>query len=253
MSDDDASKRVALEKRESGADARLYSPSAARNRGPILEVLRHTLPKSGDVLEIGSGTGEHAVFFAKAMPAIMWQPSDPDSASRSSIEAWTRAEALLNVREPLDIDVCADVWGIESAGGYQALVSINMIHIAPWEATLGLFAGAARILRPSDILFLYGPFMRAGRHTAQSNAEFDASLKARNPKWGLRDIADLARVGEMHRLSLRETVAMPANNFCLVFGRQSPPKRRKPVVKVDAHIPPQPHSTGTPMRLKPSR
>jgi SAM-dependent methyltransferase len=251
MGEDEDSKRVTLEKREVGEDARQYSPSAARNRGPILEVLRRVLPKSGPVLEIGSGTGEHVVHFAKALPAIDWQPSDPDPPSRASIEAWIAATKLANVRPPFDLDVCAEIWGHKDRT-YEAVVSINMIHIAPWRATLCLFAGAARVLRKSGSLYLYGPFMRDGKHTAKSNAEFDISLRARNSDWGLRDIADLARVAGVNGLALNETVPMPANNFSLVFGRPTRPKRR-PIVKIDHHIPPTPRPSGTPMRLGRSR
>jgi hypothetical protein len=225
MAADEDSKRVALEDRTEGADTRLYSPSAARNREPILKVLKRALPDSGSVLEIASGTGEHAIYFAQALPRIRWQPSDPDPPSRSSIEAWIRATGVANVAPPLDLDVCQEGWGGRKTA-YDAIVSINMIHIAPWEATLGLFAGTERLLKKTGILFLYGPFMRDGRHTAPSNAEFDASLKARDPRWGLRDIAHLARLAEMHQLTLRETVPMPANNFSLIFGRPVRTKRR---------------------------
>jgi SAM-dependent methyltransferase len=248
MGEDDAEKPVSMEKRDVAADARQYSPSAARNREPILQVLRRALPGLASVLEIGSGTGEHAVYFAKALPGVRWQPSEPDAASRASIEAWIRAEGVANVAAPLDIDVCADVWGTSQTQAYDAIVSINMIHIAPWEATLGLFAGSERVLKAGGVLFLYGPFMRDGRHTAPSNAEFDASLKARDPRWGLRDIAHLARIGEMHRLSLRQTVPMPANNFSLIFGRPSRAKRR-PKVKI-THVAGRSRGEAAPARLR---
>ena len=210
---------VALEKRGASADRRMYSPSAARNLPPILEVLKRVLPAHSAVLEIGCGTGEHAVHFAGAMPNLTWRPSDPDSDARASTASWIKFTGLSNILPPLDIDVCAKAWGVEQTAPFDAIVSLNMIHIAPWSATLGLFAGAGRLLRPGGLLFLYGPFMRNGAHNAPSNAAFDASLKARDPSWGLRDTADLERLGESSGLSLRETIEMPANNMSLVFSK----------------------------------
>jgi cyclopropane fatty-acyl-phospholipid synthase-like methyltransferase len=169
------------------------------------------------VLEIGCGTGEHVVRFAAAMPGLTWQPSDPDADARASTASWITFAGLKNVRAPLDIDVCAERWGVEQAAPFDAIVSINMIHIAPWAASLGLFAGAGRLLSANGLLVLYGPFMRDGVHNAPSNAAFDASLKARNPSWGVRDIVDLERVGGASRLHLRETINMPANNMSIVF------------------------------------
>jgi SAM-dependent methyltransferase len=209
---------AALEQRGIGADRRMFSPSAARNSEPILAVLEHVLPTDGVVLEIGSGTGEHAVCFAKAMPSLTWQPSDPDADARASAASWIKFAGLNNVLAPLDIDVSARLWGVEQKARFDAIVSINMIHIAPWAASLGLFAGAGRLLRAGGLLVLYGPFMRNGVHNAPSNAAFDASLKQRNPSWGVRDIADLERLGEAARLGLRETIEMPANNMSLVFS-----------------------------------
>ena len=209
---------VALEQRGVSADQRMFSPTAARNSAPILAVLKRILPANGVVLEIGCGTGEHAVHFAGAMPSLTWLPSDPDSDSRASTASWIKFTGLSNVLPPLDIDVCAKSWGVEQTAPFDAIVSLNMVHIAPWAASLGLFAGAGRSLRVGGLLFLYGPFMRDGVHNAPSNAAFDASLKARNPSWGLRDIAELERVGESSGLSLRETIEMPANNMSLVFS-----------------------------------
>ncbi len=194
----------------------MFSPSAARNSAPILAVLKRVLPTHGVVLEIGCGTGEHAVCFAEAMPNLTWQPSDPDADARASTASWIKFAGLNNVLAPLDIDVCSRLWGVEQTAPFDAIVSINMVHIAPWAASLGLFAGAGRLLRAGGLLVLYGPFMRDGAHNAPSNAAFDASLKARNPSWGVRDIADLERVGEASRLSLRETIEMPANNMSVV-------------------------------------
>lgn len=210
---------VTLEQRGVGADQRMFSPAAARNSPPILEVLKRVIPANGVVLEIGCGTGEHAVHFAGAMPGVTWLPSDPDSDSRVSTARWIKFTGLSNVLPPLDIDVCAKSWGVEQTAPFDAIVSLNMVHIAPWAASLRLFAGAGRLLRVGGILFLYGAFMRDGVHNAPSNAAFDASLKARNPAWGVRDIADLERVGESSGLSLRETIEMPANNMSLVFWK----------------------------------
>jgi len=208
---------VVIEDRSRAADARQFSPSAARNCGPIREVLSRVLPKKGTVLEIGSGTGEHAVGFAKALPRLDWLPSDPDAASRASIKAWIATEGLANVRAPVSIDVREAVWGVEDAAPFDAIISLNMVHIAPWEAALGLVAGAGRLSRLDGVLFLYGPFMRGGTHTAPSNAAFDAELKRRDPRWGVRDVDDLVGRAAPHGLDLREVVKMPANNLSLVF------------------------------------
>ena len=197
-------------------DARAFSPSTARNREPILDVMRRVLGEHARVLEIASGTGEHAVFVARAMPGVSWQPSDPDAASRASVVAWTLHEGLLNVAPPLALDVREPDWG--TRGPFDALVAINMIHIAPWEATRGLFAGAARVLAPGGVVFLYGPYKRDGKHTAPSNEAFEQWLTARDPAFGVRDLADVEREAARHGFSLREVVPMPANNFVLVFG-----------------------------------
>ena len=210
---------VALEQRGVGADQRMFSPSAARNVAPILAILQRILPSSGSVLEIGCGTGEHVVSFAEAMPQLTWCPSDPDPQSRASASSWVRYTGLTNVCAPLDIDVCASTWGVEQDAPFEAIISLNMVHIAPWSASLGLFAGAGRLLRAGALLILYGPFTRDGAHNAPSNAAFDVSLKARNQSWGLRDIADLERLGEVSGLVLRETIEMPANNRMLVFAK----------------------------------
>ena len=208
---------VALENRDRTGDGRQFSPSAARNRVPVREVLENVLPQSGIALEIGSGTGEHVVCFAKALPGLLWQPSDPDPASRASIEAWIAAEGLANIRQPVAIDTRQAIWGVEDDAPFAAMISLNMIHIAPWESALGLLAGAGRLLRPEGILYLYGPFMRGGAHTAPSNAAFDADLKRRDPRWGVRDIDDLVREAAPHGLALRQAIGMPANNLSLVF------------------------------------
>ncbi len=211
---------IALDGRREGADARLSSPSAGRNREPIRVVLERVLPRGAKVLEIGAGTGEHAVHLAAARPDLDWRPSELDSASRASIAAWTAHRGLANVAAPLTIDVREPVWGVEDEAPFDAVVSINMIHIAPWEAALGLLAGAARLLAPGGALFLYGPFARGGAHAAPSNAAFDASLKARDPRWGVRDLDDVAAAAAPHGLALEEVVEMPANNLSVVFRRR---------------------------------
>lgn len=200
------------------ADARQYSPSTARNRAPILAVMQRVLPERGRVLEIASGLGEHAVFVAAAMPGLTWQPSDPDAAARASIAAWIEAEELTNVLAPVEIDVRGAEWGV--SGPLEAMVAINMIHISAWEATLGLMAGAGRLLRAGGVLYTYGPYMRGGAHTAPSNAAFDASLRSRDPAWGIRDVAEVEKAASAEGLSLDQIIEMPANNFSLVFTRR---------------------------------
>ncbi|SOZ39531.1 DUF938 domain-containing protein [Cupriavidus neocaledonicus] len=197
-------------------DARRMAPATERNREPILAVLRQVLPASGTVLEIASGTGQHAVHFAAALPGITWQPSDPDAAARASIAAWTAHAGLANVRAPLALDVCRQPWGIDAAA---AVVCINMIHIAPWAAAEALFAGAGKLLGPGGVLFLYGPYRRGGAHTAPSNAAFDAQLRATDPDWGVRDMEAVIALGAAQGLRCDEPVPMPANNFCLVLRK----------------------------------
>jgi SAM-dependent methyltransferase len=194
--------------------AALTSPSVARNREPILAVLRRVLPAGGIVLEIASGTGEHAMHFAAALPELTWQPTDRDPEARRSIAARRAAAVLPNLLPPLELDAAAPSWPVERA---DAIVAINMIHIAPWSAAEGLMAGAARLLAPGGILYLYGPYKENGRHTAPSNAAFDASLRARDPEWGVRDVGAVAELAARHGLALAERVAMPANNLSLVF------------------------------------
>lgn len=208
---------VALELRANDPDRRMFSPSAARNSEPILKILRRLLPSQGVVLEIGCGTGEHAVCFAEAFPNLTWLPSDPDPASRASTASWIKFKRLNNVLSPLDVDACSTEWSVGTLAPFDAMLSINMVHIAPWDATVGLFSGAGRLLRAGGRLCLYGPFMHNGAHNAPSNAVFDETLKARNPSWGLRDIADLERVAGAVGLRLGEIVEMPANNKLLVF------------------------------------
>jgi SAM-dependent methyltransferase len=195
------------------------APAAERNKEPILTVLRRVLPQRGLVLEVASGTGQHVVHFAAALPGLAWQPSDPDPAMRASIGAWIARTGLPNIRPPLDFDVRSPDWGIDRA---DAIVCINMVHIAPWAATLHLAAGAARLVSPAGVLFLYGPYRRFGRHTAPSNEAFNADLERRNPEWGVRDLEAVADVAAGHGFALEEVVPMPANNFSVVFRRVPP-------------------------------
>jgi len=197
-------------------DARRLAPATDRNREPILAVLRRVLPPSGTVLEIASGTGQHAVYFAAALPGVTWQPSDPEAAARDSVAAWTAHTGLANVLPPLDLDVRREPWGIDRA---DAIVCINMVHISPWAATEALFAGAGRLLGPGGVLYLYGPYRRDGAHTAPSNAAFDAQLRATDPGWGVRDMEAVIALGAAQGLSCEAPVPMPANNFSLVFRR----------------------------------
>lgn len=196
----------------------LYAPSFARNREVILDVLRRVLSGSGIVLEIASGSGEHAVYVARALPGLAWQPSDPDAAALKSIAAHARAAGLPNLRPALALDVEETAWPIDRA---DAVVSINMVHIAPWSAAEGLMAGAGRVLAERGVLVLYGPFMVGGAHTAPSNAAFDADLRGRDPRWGIRDVAALEATAAPHGLLLAERVPMPANNQCLVFRKSA--------------------------------
>ena len=170
-------------------EAAKTAPAAARNREPILQVLRDILPPSALVLEIASGTGEHAVWFSKALPTLTWQPTDQDAEALNSIAAWRDVTGLANVLPPLHLDAASQTWPVDQA---DVVIAINMVHIAPWDATLGLIAGAARVLSPGGLLILYGPFREGGKHTGDGNAAFDADLRARDPAWGIRDLDELA-------------------------------------------------------------
>jgi SAM-dependent methyltransferase len=204
-------------------DRKHHAPATARNREPIRAVLARELPASGTVLEIASGSGEHAVHFARAFPDLIWQPSDPSQTALSSIAAWRAQEPLPNLRAPLALDATAASWPIAHA---DAIVCINMIHIAPWDAALGLFAGAARLLSAGALLYLYGPYRFSGSFTAPSNAAFDRDLRERDPRWGVRDVDELTAAAVAHGFALREVVDMPANNHSLVF-RADPPLHRR--------------------------
>ncbi len=197
-------------------DARLSAPAAARNRGPIAEVLRKILPARGLVLEIASGTGEHVAHFAEALPGLTFQPSDPKPEARASIDAWSAATGLGNIRPAILLDAARSPWPVSQA---DALICINMIHISPWTATEGLFAGAAGILPAGAPLYLYGPYLREGVETAASNLGFDASLRAQDPEWGLRDLATVAATAARNGFSGPDVVEMPANNLSVIFRR----------------------------------
>ncbi|NUY01235.1 DUF938 domain-containing protein [Paraburkholderia youngii] len=199
-------------------DARQHSPSAERNREPILAVLRDALPARGRVLEIASGTGEHAIWFADALPGLDWQPSDADEEARESIAAWTAHAGLANVRAPLALDVHQPDWGVDAL---DAVVCINMIHISPWSAAQALIDGAGRRLVDGGVLYLYGPYRRGGAHTAPSNEAFEQWLKSRNPEWGVRDMEAVVALGDAAGLTCERVVAMPANNFSLVFRKRA--------------------------------
>lgn len=200
-------------------DPRRFAPAALRNRDAILGVLRSVLPATGLVLEVASGSGEHALHLAAALPGLVFQPSDAAPAARASIDAWAAGAGLPNLRPALALDAAAAAadWPIARA---DALLCVNMIHIAPWEAALGLMAGAARLLAaPGAPLVLYGPFRRGGAHTAPSNAAFDNSLRAQDPRWGVRDLEAVAEAAAAAGFGPPEVVAMPANNLTLVFRR----------------------------------
>jgi SAM-dependent methyltransferase len=195
----------------------LHAAATDRNREPILAVLRRVLPSTGLALEIASGTGEHVTFFGRELPALRWQPSDTEPAHLDSIRAWTAALAVDNVAAPVVLDVERWPWPVTHA---DAILNINMIHIAPWSAAQALFEGAARVLAPTGALFIYGPFKRGGQHTAESNQRFDERLRAEDSRWGVRDLDDVAAAAASVGFGAPEVVAMPANNLSLVFRRR---------------------------------
>lgn len=197
-------------------DRMLSAPAALRNREPILVVLREILPKAGLVLEIASGSGEHVVHFAAALPGLTFQPSDPDDAALDSIAARVGQAGLANIRPPLRLDAAAPDWPVRAA---QAIICINMVHISPWRATQGLFAQAGRILPVGGVLYLYGPYRRADRELEPSNLAFDESLRGRNPEWGLRELDTVAELAAASGFGPPAVTDMPANNLSLVFRR----------------------------------
>lgn len=193
-----------------------FSAAADRNKEPILAVLRSALPPEGKVLEIASGTGQHVCFFAQSLPALLWQPTEPDDASRESIVVRAREAGLRNVARPIALNVLDPHWPVDR--DFDAILCVNMIHISPWAATQALLTGAARHLSPQGKLVLYGPYLENGT-AVPSNLEFDASLKRRNPEWGLRDLEEVTRLAATHGFRREQLVRMPANNLALVFGR----------------------------------
>ncbi|TSD89770.1 DUF938 domain-containing protein [Mycobacterium sp. KBS0706] len=197
-------------------DHRQQAPAAARNRDPILAVLRGVLPRTGTVLEIASGSGEHVLHFARALPELVFQPSDPNPEARQSIAAWAAESGLANLRPPLALDAASPPWPVTTA---DAVLCINMIHISPWAATEGLMRGAAAILPPGAPLYLYGPYRRAGVPTAPSNEAFDRDLRGRDPSWGLRELEAVTNLADAAGFSGPAVTEMPANNLSIVFRR----------------------------------
>jgi len=193
-----------------------FSAAAERNKDPILTVLESVLPPEGSVLEIASGTGQHVCFFATALPGIRWQPSEPDDLHREAMAIRIRESGLTNVAPPLALNVAEPSWPVDEY--FDAILCINMIHISPWAATDALLRGAARHLPSQGKLILYGPYLENGQ-AAASNLEFDASLKRRNPEWGLRELDEVTRVAASHGLHRQQVVPMPANNLTVVFVR----------------------------------
>ncbi len=201
-------------------DPRRFAAATDRNREPILAVLERVLPEQGFILEVASGTGQHAAYFASRLYDQTWQPSDPDPELRDSIDAWRDDAGIDNLLPAIDLDVTWPEWPVTRA---DAIVAINMLHIAPWEVCHGLMRGAARLLAPGAPLVLYGPFKVAGHHTSPGNAEFDRELRDRNRAFGIRDLDEVRQVAQASGLRLDETIAMPANNLTLVFRREGEP------------------------------
>jgi cyclopropane fatty-acyl-phospholipid synthase-like methyltransferase len=195
-----------------------HSPAADRNKQPIVDVLRHLLPARGTALEIASGTGQHVAWFAAALPGWTWQPTDFDAAALLSIDAHVAQAGLTNVRPPLQLDVTAAQWPVRGQV-FDAIYCANMLHISPWATCAGLMAGAARHLAPQGVLVTYGPYLEDDVPTAPGNLQFDESLRARDPAWGIRRLEDVEREAQRAGLALREWHAMPANNLLLLFGR----------------------------------
>lgn len=197
---------------------RRTSPAAQRNADPIAEVLRDVLPAQGLVLEVASGSGEHALHFARAFPHLLFQPTDADPVGLRSIAAWRSAEAAPNLLVPVHLDAASDRWQVDAA---DAILCINMVHISPWAATLGVMDGAARLLPPGGPLYLYGAYFRDGEEPAPSNLAFDESLRSRNPEWGVRRLEQVVEAAAERGLTLNRVVEMPANNLSLVFCKSA--------------------------------
>ena len=201
---------------EKQADGKWFTSSAERNKDPILAVLARVLPRRGVVLEIASGTGQHILHFANALPGLAWQPSDRDPELRESIALRVKEQQLANVNRPINLDVTRLPWPLQTA---DAVVCINMIHVAPWSATLALLEGAKALLPTQHVLFLYGAYRRFGQHTSKSNAQFDSDLRAHDPVWGVRDLEAVSEAAASSGFVLAEVVEMPANNFSVIFKR----------------------------------
>ena len=199
-----------------GAEAKRHAPATARNYDAIRSILATALPSQGLVLEVASGTGEHSVQLAGHFPALTWQPSDYDPLGLASIAAWADEAGHPNLRAPVQLDASSDQWPLDQA---DAILCINMVHIAPWAATQGLMAGAGRLLPKGGLLYLYGPYVRPGVETAPSNLAFDANLRVQNPDWGLRDLDIVTEFAAQHGVHLDQVVEMPANNLSLLFRR----------------------------------
>lgn len=206
--------------------SRQFAPATERNRDPILEILKRVLPPTGTVLEVASGTGQHAAYFAPRLPSLQWLPSDANPMLRESIAAWREETAADNLLPPIALDASAKSWPVETVAELvqleiSAIANINMIHISPWSACLGLLAGANRILPPGGVLYLYGPYKRHDQPTAPSNEAFDASLQAQNPDWGLRHLETVVTAAEAENLQFKEVVEMPANNLSVIFTKKA--------------------------------
>jgi len=195
-----------------------FAPATQRNRDPILKVLQQVLPETGTVLEVASGTGEHAVYFTPQLRPRQWQPSEANPILEESIRAWEEEFPCDVLLPPLTIDVMDNDWVQELSGlSFSALVAINLIHISPWEACMGLLKGAEQVLPTDGILYLYGPFKQGGQHTAESNVAFDQSLQQQNPQWGVRNLEEVISLAQKHQFELQKVVAMPANNLSVIF------------------------------------
>ena len=201
-------------------DARQYAPATRRNREPIFNILSEVIQSNSNILEIASGTGEHAIFLTSKLQSCRWIPSEVSSQALESIVAWKNTCSLDNLELPLLIDVAQPGWQRQLIGQeINAMVNINMIHISPWQTCLGLLEGAGQILPNGGILYLYGPYKQDGEHTASSNASFDRSLRDRNPLWGVRDLEAVVAAAAEQNLTLQQVIAMPANNLSVVFSR----------------------------------
>ena len=201
----------------SSDDLKLTSPAALRNRGPISNILQNSLPKTGTILEIASGSGEHIVHFAQIMPSLTWQPTDLATDALASIQARIDDGGASNIEQPLQLDASTECWPVEQADG---VIAINMVHISPWSATMGVIKGASKLLSTDQPLVFYGPYRQDGRAFASSNAQFDVDLRQRNPDWGIRKLEDVTALAREAGFTLDRIIDMPANNLTVIFRRQ---------------------------------